>query len=113
MSDKATVISILRQIDAILRKNGNWQNAAELSAIATIAEWECTDSGPALDALWGNPAGFPQGIGSRAKVKDADDRRSFYRLLVQLAGAMKDQGIESRAAEHTAGIYSRWLNLPR
>src|SRR5580692_4973168 len=101
MSDALPLISILRRLEAILRRNDHPQ-ADYVAAVATIAEWDSTAIGPALasGAMWGS-AGSVFDVG---EFEHAEDRHGFWRLLVQLAGAMKDQGIESTSAEDRAPI---------
>jgi hypothetical protein len=110
MSDEPPLISILRRLEAILRRNDHPGQADYVAAVATIAEWDYTAIGPALSsgAMWGS-AGAVWEVG---QFERADDQHCFWRLLVQLAEAMKNQRIESPAAESTAEILSQWLDSP-
>jgi hypothetical protein len=106
MSDALPLISILRRLEAILRRNDHPQ-ADYVAAVATIAEWDSTAIGPALasGAMWGG-AGAVWDVG---QFERKDDHRCYWRLLVQLVEAMKAQGIESPSAESRAEIFSQWL----
>jgi hypothetical protein len=109
MSEERPLISILRGLETILRRSGHPQ-ADYVAAIATIADWDRTAVGPALasGALWGGSGS----VCDVAEFERADDKKCFWRLLVQLAAAMKAQGIESPSEESSAGILSQWLDSP-
>jgi hypothetical protein len=107
MIDPSTLISVLRQMEQVLRRNDHPGQADYVAAVAKIAEWDPIAVAPALTsgAMWGG-SGSVWDVG---RFDSAIDRREFCQSLVQLAEEMRIQGINSAGADSRAEILSQWL----
>ena len=107
MGDPRTLIPILKRMEQILQRNDHPGQAEYVAAVATIAEWDPIAVIPTLTSgvMWGG-SGAVWDVG---RFEAAEDRREFFRSLVQLVEAMRAQGINSPGAIDRAAILSEWI----
>ena len=101
------IVLTLREMASVLKANGHTGQGEYVAALATIGEWDQGAMIPGLcsGAMWGG-AGAVWEVGEFASH---EEKRSFWSLVIRLAGEMRSAEIRTQVADDIAAILREWV----
>lgn len=101
------IIAVLREMAHTLEANGHPQ-AAYVSALATIGEWDGTAMVPGLKsgAMWGSSGS----VWEAGEFRSSEEKRRYWSQIVQLVEEMRRAGIEDGGGEWVAATLRKRLD---